>query len=125
MTITPITSNTWLKRRYYRFYNININDYLTFKNRIHQRTRQGLNPFIIRHSKCRTERGYAFFFNRVAAPWNYLPSDVRMTISINKHIWPFKRRLREHYDEHVKEKFVSENPCTWVTCCRCPLCRPV
>ena len=109
------------------YYKIDLNDHLTFQNTLFQRTKhsQNKNEFKIRTPMGRTERRAAFFFIRIVIPWNSIPSKIRLSMSTNKHIWPFRKRLLEYYDERVKASFLSENLCTWVTCCRCPICRPV
>ena len=69
-----------------------------------------------------TETFGHFYSNRLPQIWNTLPTTIRdLTYILNSSI--FKNRIRKHYSNTVMNKFVSVNPCTWVTKCRCPTCR--
>ena len=57
--------------------------------------------------------------------WNSLPSNIRSIISLTKSIRPFKGLVLTHYSSVILNCFNVDNTCTWVSCCRCALCRPV
>lgn len=107
------------------FYNINIFEFIRFQNYSQQQTRLRSSQFVIQPNKCKTWKGDEFFFNRIAYSWNKLPSELKSIKCKNKDIWPFKNKLLEFYQLRTETVFQDDNPCTWVLCCRCPICRPV
>ena len=69
-----------------------------------------------------TETFSHFYSNRLPPIWNKLPEYIRGLIYVPKSS-KFKHALRKYYKKRLEETFDPENPCTWVTKCRCPTCR--
>jgi hypothetical protein len=71
----------------------------------------------LRNRMCRTETYLASFFNRVVNIWNNLPLEVRVT---SNHTC-----FRKHVTEFYRASYFNvEDPCSWVSFCRCSLWRP-
>ena len=77
----------------------------------------------IRAGFTHTETFAHFFSNRIAPIWNYLPQQIRGLPYLEKSI-RFKNAVKRVYHLRVNTYFEWENTCTWVTRCRCHLCRP-
>ena len=106
------------------FAHFNITDYTNFihdplvrptRNRAH-----GLNLTL---PKTRLESTAHFYPSRIARLWNSLPLDLRDTIIKANSMYTVKKHLSQHYKNMLINTFDQTNICTWVTVCRCPMCR--
>ena len=75
----------------------------------------------------RNEFTAKFFSPRIVKLWNSLPLEIRSIVCVNKKITPFKTTLYKLYIcmHKLSTTFDIDNLCTWVSCCRCPACRPL
>ena len=58
-----------------------------------------------------------FYFNRLPKLWNKLPF-----INLNHSISTIKTTIYTYLQDHFKNNFVSDKPCTYHFCCRCSNC---
>ncbi len=86
-------------------------------------TRLNNGPTII-SSFARTETYKTFYSNRIVKLWNLLPIEIKQLECINSNASLFKSHIKRHYKCLFDMNFDTENLCTWVTHCRCPICRP-
>ena len=86
------------------------------RNRAH-----GLNVTI---PDTRLESTSHFYPSRIARLWNSLPVALRDIIIKTDSMYTGKKHLTLHYQNMLTHTFDQNNICTWVTVCRCPVCRP-
>ncbi len=102
-------------------YDFSIHNVLDIRQ-INTRTMNGLS--IIQHL-AKTETYKHFYTNRIVKLWNLLPADIKQLECSNRNASLFKNHLNRHYMCLFNSNFDTENTCTWVTYCRCPICRPI
>ena len=105
------------------FFHFDVNNMFTFNINRDARIRQNVDPLSLKLPPFKTETGAAFYSVRLVKLWNSLPMQIRTLKSKTKEIALFKKRTTVFYNNHLENKFDVENTCTWVTHCRCPLCR--
>jgi hypothetical protein len=89
-------------------------------------TRSVVNDFDLPRRYPKTELYKNFFSCRIVSLWNTIPAALRnIKLSDRGTNTSFKNQLKKYYLEKSYTDFVSENPCTWLTDCRCSNCRLV
>ena len=103
------------------FFNIDVNTLFTF----HRNTRalENFDPLRLKLPFFNTEKRAAFYTVRLVKLWNSLPLIIRSLKCKTKNITSFKNSVTEIYLNLFESRFDPLNPCTWVTFCRCSLCR--
>ena len=122
-----------------------ISDLVLFYNLIHGRLNVDLDRYFLLHTdyrrgrssdltrrfhviKSRTEQSIHYYTRRVIPLWNNLPDTLRAInppINVTTKPQSFRRALLEPYVNKTRSDFDVENTCTWVSHCRCCLCRPI
>ena len=105
------------------FFDIDVNTIFTFSVSRNTRTRQSNDPLRLILPAFKTEKRAAFYSVRLVKLWNSLPLHIRSMKCNTKGITSFKKGVMDIYRGNFENKFDPANPCTWVTYCRCPLCR--
>ena len=72
--------------------------------------------------KFKTETYAHFYSNRLPPIWNMLPNHIR-SLPYVPYSTLFKKSIKKVYISRLETNFDWNNPCTWVTKCRCPTCR--
>lgn len=108
----------------YNMYNFNIEPFVTLYNTADSVTRRRQQGVLLQPRDFRTERGLCFYSQRIARLWNSLPDSIRNTICTNTYIRPFRTKLYSEYANRTTLLFDINNTCTWVSQCRCSICRP-
>ena len=88
-------------------------------------TRRGENRLFHCERFSRTETSKNWFSGRIPVVWNTLPDDVRLKMpgqGLNP-LSAFKTAVNQFYKAKVITSFDDENPCSWLTGCRCRSCR--
>ena len=107
------------------YYNINLDDHISFVCADGVRTRHGHELYRLKIPRMKTEKGTEFYFCRVVPLWNSLPLAFKSLNCSNKNIVPFKTAIFRQFQERTSSVFDVDNVCSWVSVCRCPTCRPV
>ena len=72
--------------------------------------------------KVNTEIYKYFYTNRIVPLWNSIPVEIRQ-IQYGKNGASFKKQFETHLWSMFLANFQSDSTCTWVTKCRCAICR--
>jgi hypothetical protein len=87
-------------------------------------TRQARDRNRLAIAQTKTETFAKFYTKRLPNLWNNIPLDAKLLLPRNKDIIPFKSKLQQIYRDKTLSDFNADDPCTWITHCRCPSCRP-
>ena len=102
----------------------NILDYISFQTcnvgRLTRNMGHGLN---LNYPITSLESSAHFYPYRIARLWNALPLALRIQLMSPVSLAQIKSILNNHYKDRLIMVFESNNTCTWVTVCRCTLCR--
>ena len=104
---------------YHKWFNYDINSILSVRN-VNTRLNRGI---ILDSSFARTETFKRFYSNRVVDIWNTLPMGIRNVTCTNKKVVTLKLQVKKWFEQMRDTQFSVENTCSWVTKCRCHLCR--
>ena len=103
----------------------NILDYLSFQvNRGTALTRNMQHGLNILTPITRLESSAHFYPSRIARIWNTLPLELRTKLKSPLSLHHIKIILNKYYQNLLTDIFHTDRVCTWVTICRCNLCRP-
>jgi hypothetical protein len=65
-----------------------------------------------------------WFSNRIVKKWNIIPLHLReIEPNANGKNTCFKYKLREWLTEYYKDKFTTQNICSWFLICECSTCK--
>ena len=102
----------------------NILNFVSFQidinNRVTRNRAHGLN---LDYNNTRLESSAHFYPVRIARLWNALPLNLRQILKSPLTLAQIKMHLTRFYKDRLDNVFETNNVCTWVTACRCPLCR--
>jgi hypothetical protein len=88
---------------------------------INTRYRSGTN---LKVKGLKTECLRNFFSYRIVVLWNSLPEEIKsIELNTSGTNQGFKKALKAFYLNKMVNEFEDEDTCTWVTGCRCNLCR--
>jgi len=102
----------------------NILDYISFQQDPHIRvTRNRVEGLTLLTPITRLESSAHFYPSRIAHLWNALHIDLRKKLTAPIPISQVKSILNNHYKNKLTNYFDADNACTFVTACRCNICK--
>ena len=103
----------------------NILTYTNFIITQHNRpTRNRATGLTLSIRKTKLESTAHFYPTRIARLWNALPLKLKQDLTTLESMYSIKKHLTTHYKNLLTTTFDQNNICTWITVCRCPMCRP-
>jgi len=98
-------------------YNISLNGYIEWVP-VNTGLRSSSRGPLLRSKFVNTETFKHSYFNRVIHTWNALPLEIRECSDLLN----FKRNVLALYRNKLSMIYDIDNPCSWTSTCRCPVC---
>jgi hypothetical protein len=115
---------TFFYNCWHNLIDFNIDNLVRFVVAPNVRTRNIRDDLQLCDLRVKTEIYRKFFTHRIVSIWNSIPYEIRdLDLTPMGYNSMFKKALKQWFVNLFNRKFVTDDTCTWITCCLCSSCR--